>query len=106
MKYRKPWAVAAMVVLLGVASGAATAQSRWIVSGILDFVDDSSRTIEVDGQTLQITGTTRIKRGVKVPGTWEDVVDRDGEHVSALVSPGRPYPLVRTIVLADEVEDE
>ncbi len=106
MTLRNAWAVVALVALLGIAPGTATAESRWIVSGTLDFVDDSSRTIEVNGQTLQVTGATRIKRGVEVPGTWADVVDRDGEHVSALVSPGRPHPRVRTIVLADEVEDE
>ena len=103
---RNAWAVVAVVAFLGIAPATATAQSRWIVSGTLDFVDDSSRTIEVGGQTLKITGTTKIKRGAKAPGTWEDVLDRDGEHVSALVSPGHPHPLVRTIVLADEVEDE
>ena len=80
---RNAWAVVAVmavVALLGIAPGTSTAQSRWIVSGTLDFVDDSSRTIEVNGQTLQITRVTKIKRGVEVPGTWEDVVDRDGEH--------------------------
>ena len=105
MTLGKMCAVLAAMALMGVAAGAATAQSRWIVSGTLDAVDESTGIVEIDGNTLRMPRTARIKTESMVAGTWADVADREGEHVSALVVPGHPHPEIQTIVLADEIED-
>ena len=100
----------AMVVVVGMlaalASGAAAAPRRWIVSGTLDAVDEVQHTVEVGKQTVRITPQTRIKTDAQERGSWQDVVDRDGEHVSLLVERGYPYPLAKTILLEDEPEED
>jgi len=103
----------AIVVLIGMlaalAGVSAAAPRRWIVSGTLDAVDPVEHTVEVGKQTIRITPRTRIKTDAESPGrpgSWQDVVDRDGEHVSLLVTPGYPHPLAKMIVLLDEPEDE
>jgi len=107
MRLRSGLAIVVLVgMLAALAAGAAAAPRRWIVSGTLDAVDEVQHTIEVGKQTIRITPQTRIKTDAQAPGSWQDVVERDGEHVSLLVEPGYPHPLARTILLEDEPEED
>ena len=107
MKLRNALAIVVLVgMLAALAGGALAAPRRWIVSGTLDAVDEVQHTIEVGKQTIQITPRTRIKTDGQERGSWQDVVDRDGEHVSLLVERGYPHPLAKMILLEDEAEED
>ena len=88
------------------ATGSAADDDRWIVAGMLENVDEQTRLVEVEGHVLHIGPRAKIKlEGVS--GTWEDVVNREGEYVSGLVSDGyRGTDEVLTIVLDDPIEDD
>ena len=89
------------------ATEGAAGGERWIVAGTLENVDEQTRLVEVEGHVLHIGPRTKIKLAGGVSGTWEDVVDREGEYVSGLVSDGyRGTDEVLTIVLDDPIEDE
>lgn len=100
------WCVASVLGLaLFLGAPLAQAQQRWIVSGTLDESDPESRIIEVAERMYQLTATTRIKVSDDSLGTWQDIVAREGRHVSLLVRPGHPHARVYTILLADDDSD-
>lgn len=89
-------------VMLG---GPVQAERRWVVSGTLDSAAEDRRSVEVDERTYTVTPTTKIRDGEGEPRPWSDVVAREEEHVDLLVVRGSPHPIVRSLILADEVED-
>jgi len=99
-------AASVIVAALLCGPGGAAAESRWIVEGTIESVDEQAKVIEVDGQSLHIGSRARIKLASGGAGTWADVLDRDGEHVSALVHRGyQGADEVLTIVLEDAIPD-
>lgn len=95
----------AICVLLLFSAGAAGAAGQWLVSGSLDHVDEERKVIEVNGHELIVSVRSEIRRGDSLPGNWDDVVARDGDHVSVLVERGYRGVEAVTIVLDDAVED-
>jgi len=102
------WLGCALIVgSVAAATGSAADDDRWIVAGLLENVDEQTRLVEVEGHVLHIGPRAKIKLAGGVSGTWEDVVEREGEYVSGLVSAGyRGTDEVLTIVLDDPIEDE
>lgn len=97
----------ALVAGLGMAlAGPALAERRWLVSGTLDEAAEDGRSVQVDERTYTVTRSTRIQDGKGARRSWADVIAREEEHVDLLVVPGHPHPIVRSLVLADQVEDD
>jgi len=98
---------AATLAAFVLVAGGAAADGSWIVAGSLEVVDELERRIEVEGHMLHVGPHAKIKLADDVPGTWSDVMDRDGEHVSALVRGGHRAAAdeILTLVLEDAIED-
>lgn len=105
MRLRRICTLALTAGLALALAGPALAERRWVVSGTLDSAADDGRSIEVDERTYTITPTTTIRDGEGERKTWADVGDREEQHVDLLVVRGHPHPIVRSLILADEVED-
>jgi hypothetical protein len=106
MRMRSAFVALGVAVGLLFAGTAASAESRWFVSGTVDSVDEQARTIELGGNLLHLGVRAEIELAGGVTGRWEDVVARDGEYATALVRTGfRGADEVLTILLEDEIED-
>jgi len=97
----------ALVLAAGLvlASGPASSEQAFFVSGMLDEVDQKNRTVMVGQTTVKVMDSTEIKDAEGVRGGWGELFDRDGENVEALVVRGSPYPYAKVLLLVDEDSD-
>lgn len=98
-RIRLPILVALVALSL---ADAARAERRWVITGTLDRVAEDRATIQVDQRLYSVTDSTKIQDSSGARRTWADVVTREAGRVDLLIVPGRPYPIVRSLVLADE----
>jgi hypothetical protein len=96
----------AFVAAIATMAAPSFASDSWFVAGRLEAVDSDERRIQVNGRMLHVGSNAKVKLAGGEAGTWDDVVDREDEYVSALVRPGyRGEDEVLTILLEDEIED-